>query len=440
MGVAFPKQSSFGTLGAGATDADGSPLTTVKGAKVPASVPAICVATNGAGFAYARREGAKSTPMKHGDVLAELHTKAARASVVPVYALAAVAGALGAGFVRAAAGAVVALIAAAAGYFVAVWDRERRTVRLAYDVDDRELLSRAARCAALGDALSQAKSLRLSRSASGAHARKHGDVAASTGPLADVETNLALWSLSAGNQQLAFLPDGVLVRDGRELSAHPYTHVSVAVGGADSGSLTLSSPGGFTAELDTGAPKRAARAQQLVQRLQQGPSAPQSKPTPAPAATPTPAPADSGPVMGASLSMASEHDGASLRASMLPFVPNVTEGSKSQRLSLLASVMTLLKYVAAADRKITPDEIDVISSTLRGLASDPHEAELTMRSFKSTKADEADALVATHALRDYSAEYARRVVETAERVALVDGDMTTKERERIDTLKFWLSG
>lgn len=126
------------------------------------------------------------------------------------------------------------LIAAAAvpGYFLYQWNRERRTARLIYDIDNQHILHRLSVCNAVGEALAKPERLWHIYSSQLASDRKRNAGASSLirrtrtacrpGSLPGIELNIEPWSVSVGPQQLVFLPDCILVHENRRFATVPY--------------------------------------------------------------------------------------------------------------------------------------------------------------------------------------------------------------------------
>lgn len=120
---------------------------------------------------------------------------------------------------------------------VFLWDRERRTARVFYDVDNEELLVRFSIVNAIGEALSRTALLwhvyssvgtsDTKRNAGASQLVRRTVVRCRPGPLRGIECNIEPWSVPVGPQKLVFLPDRLVVNEGRQLAAVPYEALQV---------------------------------------------------------------------------------------------------------------------------------------------------------------------------------------------------------------------
>lgn len=130
--------------------------------------------------------------------------------------------------------AVVAL----AGIFVYRWDKDRRTARIFYDVDNDEIVGRLALCNAVGESLASARSLWRIHSSNRTNQSKYHAGAntlierhptrCAPGSIKGLDLNIEPWAISVGSQEFLFLPDRLLVREGKQLAAVPYEWLSAA--------------------------------------------------------------------------------------------------------------------------------------------------------------------------------------------------------------------
>ena len=173
------------------------------------------------------------------DITAEMQRSSTRTDLFPVYVA-------GAAFVLLVAlvslqGWAVLLLAMLLGGGALPahrWNAERRTARLLYDVDDPAAMERFALASAVGEALGQSASvyhiysavhtLDQRRNAGASTLIQRTPTFAAHQAFAPIETNLDPWSIAAGPQQLLFLPDRLLVREGGRLAALPYEHIAAA--------------------------------------------------------------------------------------------------------------------------------------------------------------------------------------------------------------------
>jgi len=122
------------------------------------------------------------------------------------------------------------------GMFVYRWDRERRTARIFYDIDNDEIVNRLALCNAAGESLAKACSLwRIHSSNRTTQSKYHAGAntlierrptRCAVGYVKGMILNIEPWTVSVGSQEFLFLPDRLLVREGKRLAAVPYEWLS----------------------------------------------------------------------------------------------------------------------------------------------------------------------------------------------------------------------
>lgn len=124
--------------------------------------------------------------------------------------------------------------------FVYRWDRERRTARLFYDIDNDVILRHLVLCDAVGESLSKARALwRIDAQNQTTQSKYHAgantlvsrsQARCAVGSISGLELNIQSWLITMGAQQLLLLPDGLLVRDGDQLFSVSYEDLDVASG------------------------------------------------------------------------------------------------------------------------------------------------------------------------------------------------------------------
>jgi tellurite resistance protein len=129
-------------------------------------------------------------------------------------------------------------IVALAGIVVYRWDRDRRTARIFYDVDNDEIVGRLALCNAVGESLAKARSLwRVQSSNRTSQGKYHAGASTlierhptrcATGSIKGLDLNIEPWAITVGAQEFLLLPDRLLVREGKQLAAVPYEWLSAA--------------------------------------------------------------------------------------------------------------------------------------------------------------------------------------------------------------------
>jgi hypothetical protein len=125
----------------------------------------------------------------------------------------------------------------AGGVAVFRWDRERRTARILYDIDSPELVERLAmangvgqwlgHCASLWHVYYSAPTTDWKHNAGAGTLIRRTPARSALGTLPKFELNIETWCVPVGPQQLLFLPDRLLVWDGRNLAGLPYDSLHV---------------------------------------------------------------------------------------------------------------------------------------------------------------------------------------------------------------------
>lgn len=327
--------------------------TVVRGARVPLGPRGTYVTFGHSGFAY--RAKLEDTPPPRADgqivtawvhalaltspdtLLSDLETRSQRANLFKVYLWSAgvllLLSLIASGYLFIA----LLVIAGVAAFFVHRWDLDRRTARIVYDVDDPEIVGRLALCSLAAEALARSARLwHVFSSMRTADAKYHagaGTLIQRTATRCDlsslygVELNIDCWSVPVGPQQLLFLPDRLVVRQGTQHASIPYewltsVHATTKFiedghvppdaqvvdttwrfvnksGGPDLrfnnnrqlpvalyGELTLQSSNGLQIVIQSSNPlatHNAAFALQELARVARIPSAPRQAPTPMPA-------------------------------------------------------------------------------------------------------------------------------------------------------------
>jgi len=342
--------------------------------------------------------------------------------------------------------ALVTACALVPGYFIAVWNRERRTARLLYDVDDDEILARLAVCNTVGAALSQAAKLwhvyasvnteDYKRNAGASTLIARTPTLSRPGSLAHLELNIEPWCLPVGPQRLLFLPDRLLIQEKGSFAAIAYGELSSShevirfieeeavpddsrqvdatwrfvnkSGGPDRrfnenrqlpileyGRLTLCSPAGLTIIIQSSNPEATRAAAEALGQLREMSQLPRT---------------------------ASTQTSQMLRE-QTPLAPP-TELSQSS----LESGCVLLRYIAAADRKLADSEVERALCALSELSSNRELIGDLATGFRGMRVDEERAHQAAAALCRESLSVRTRVMSLCEQMAVADGKNTPKER------------
>lgn len=127
------------------------------------------------------------------------------------------------------------IVAGIGAFFVHRWDRDRRTARIFYDLDNDDVVERLALCSVAGEALARAARVWHIFASTQTLARRYHAGAGSLiqrtptrcwrGSLDGVSLNVAAWSIPVGPIQLLFLPDQLLIRQGTRCWFVGYEHV-----------------------------------------------------------------------------------------------------------------------------------------------------------------------------------------------------------------------
>ncbi|WP_331116952.1 TerB family tellurite resistance protein [Archangium sp.] len=387
-------------------------------------------------------------------------------------------------FGGAAAGAAILLLLGAA-LPVRAWSNARRTARLIYDVDNDEVVERIAMANAVGQWLGKparlwhvfyaAQTTDWKRNAGASSLIRRTTIRATSGSLPQIELNIEPWCVPVGPQRILFLPDRLMIWDGRHLAGLPYetlrAHASVTRfieedgvpsdsrqvgstwryvkkdGGPDLrftnnaqlpvleyGELEVLSESGLRIVLKTSNPVAAKEAANALMELAKRASgrtaavAPQTYLKPTPVVQPLPTTLKPAPVV-----------------QPLPVPPEPIhqpiKPQEDETAVLVGSVATLLRYIAAADRRLADGEVVFAQNIIRQLlpAEHPHVSAITS-SFRSLPTDRASVDAALVSVSRTNEAYRRRVLDTLQQLSRADGKATPKELERLAEVRQVLVG
>lgn len=369
------------------------------------------------------------------------------------------------------------LLALAAGsFFLHRWDRARRTTRIIYDVDNPEIVQRLvlatevarqlAGCSRLWHIYYAVATSDWKRNAGASTLLKRTVTRCAPGALPLFEMNIDTWCVPIGPQRLLFLPDRLLVWDGQHLAALPYEQLQVRAratsfieergegppdgrivdttwryvrrdGGPDRrfnnnaelpimeyGELELVSPGGLRLVLQTSTLHAALTAANAFESLGR-----RALPAPIHAAPAQPLPAPV-PIAQALLSAPSAPSAPSAQSMPHPLPAYVPRAR---------SIAVLMRYLAAADRRIDDAEIALAAELLtRLLPTDPDLRELTSQ-FRDLPSDSSSVSAALRDISNGGNDYRIWVRGALESMANADGKTTPKEAERLQEIRSSLS-
>lgn len=336
--------------------------------------------------------------------------------------------------------AALALSGGAIGVYL--WNRDRRTTRLIYDVDNPALLERFAVCNAVGEALSQTHRLwhiyyavrtnDQKRNAGASSLIQRTRISCVARPLPSIDCNIEPWSIPAGPQRMLFLPDRLLVYEGGRFAGIPYQELDVTLdetafvevdsvpndalvvgqtwrfvnksGGPDRRfnnnrqlpvvayfKVSLQSRSGLHVVFQFSSGDAARGAKVALDRLCQT-----SLPTP----SPLPEPSAARP--------------SARRPERSPEAPPPVPTADSSTRTTATAVLTVLRSIAVADRRFSNEEKHQLDAVVRELAAGDTTLEATLLThlseLRSDPTSVADALVWLSS-RDASTQ--RRVLELA---------------------------
>lgn len=209
----------------------------VRGSRVPISIGGIYVSFR-AGFAYGEKadDASALAPSSPSLILRSLNERARRWNFFKAYLIACSIILLLSLLSSATTFVVLLVILGAGGVFVLSWNRERRTSRIIYDVDNDEIVGRLALCNVAGDALARTANLWHVYTSATTLDRKHNAGAGYlirraatrcwTNPFDGIELNVEAWSIPVGPQRLLFLPDALFIQRESECFAIGYEHLT----------------------------------------------------------------------------------------------------------------------------------------------------------------------------------------------------------------------
>lgn len=324
------------------------------------------------------------------------------------------------------------------------WDRRRRTAHLSYDLQSAEIAERVSLANAVGQSLGRSRSIWHIHHAVATSDRKR-NAGANTlirrtatrsvaGSLGHIKLNIEPWCVPVGPQQLLFLPDRLLVWDGSQLAGVAYADLSASAaatrfieteripsdarqvdttwrfvnknGGPDRrfsgntqlpvmeyGELELRSSSGMRVFLHTSSPAAASGAAEALNALARREF--RRAPTTTPAIERRPL-----------------------------FSPRASEIADER---LVMHAATLLRYIAAADRRITDEEVAYAERALASLRSDG----ASPPPLRELPGDAQSVEAAFFALAAASEDTRHWLLARMSELAGADGKATPKERERL---------
>lgn len=360
------------------------------------------------------------------------------------------------------------VVLGAGALWIYLWDRERRTARLIYDVDSPELLERFSLCNAAGEALSRAArrwhiyySVRTQdqkRNAGATSLIRRTRVPCVPRPLPLIDCNVQPWSIPAGPQQLLFLPDRLLVHEGRRIAAVPYTQLAVEArtsqfieeesvpsdatvvgstwrfvnksGGPDRrfknnrqlpilsyGEVSLRSPSGMHIVIQCSTAEAADATKRALDELCRLSRADMSEP-----------PLRVAPVLADAPAEIPAREAVPIT---LP-LPSPEQTQAAGRASKALAAVTVLRYIAVADRRFTAEEKQRLDAAAREFCARDQLAEAALLAqLPDLRTDATKVTEALELLRSAEPELRRRVLTLATDMAATDGNVTPKEKERL---------
>ena len=108
---------------------------------------------------------------------------------------------------------------------------------------------------------------------------------------------------------------------------------------------------------------------------------------------------------------------------------------------LVGSVATLLRYIAAADRRLADGEVVFAQNLIRQLLPAEHpQVSALASSFRALPTDTASVDAALAAVSRTDEAYRRWVLDTVHQMSQADGKATPKELERLAEVRQFLLG
>lgn len=347
---------------------------------------------------------------------------------------------------------VYAALTCGFGVMLYRWDRHRRTARLFYDVDNPEIVERLMMANGVGQWLSHAQCVwhiyyaeatsDWKRNAGASTLIRRTPTLSRVGSLERVELNIETWAVPVGPQRLLFLPDRLVVQEGKHLAGVPYDRLVVRVertrfieDGPVPGDARLLDTTWQHVNRDGGPDRRFAQNRQLpvleygelVLRSASGMCVVLQFSSPA-------APEGAANVLAQLAQRASARAlaQAPMAAAQAP-VASQDQAARSDPEQLQA-VAVLLRYLAAADRRISDSEISFASRVLHQLCGNQAQhAERLIASFRNLPCDRSTVARAIEILRASNTQR-DGVAEALAGLANADGKLSPKERERLDEL------
>jgi len=350
------------------------------------------------------------------------------------------------------------------GIPIRTWDLERRTARIFYDVDDQEVVDRIAIANSVGQSLSTSACLwhifysantdDWKKNAGAGALIRRTSIRASVGTLPQIELNIEPWCIPFGPQRLLFLPDRLMVWDGKKLAGVPYENLEVnpdksrfiEEGSVPRDSRRVGTTWRFVRR--DGGPDLRFKNNAQLPILEYGRLEIVSQSgLRIVLQTSTPAPVVAAAKMLAELSRrATQHfeemlSGAadaerrevSDDAAQLPGV--AVNPPTDPALKLAGSVSTLLKYIASADRRLATEELRFAESVIRTTLPPGHaHADELVEAFRNLPTDAESISSAIAVLRSTSPQYRVWTMDVLRKLSLADGKTTPKETERLDEL------
>lgn len=269
-----------------------------------------------------------------------------------------------------------------------------------------------------------------------------------------METNIEPWCVPVGPQQLLFLPDRLLVWEHHHLAGIPYEALRASAsttrfiedgwvppdsqqvdttwrfvnksGGPDRrfnnnrqlpvmqyGTLELESATGLRIVLHTSSAAAADGAARALNELTR-------RARTAPAAADLPAP---------------QRDPDTPRVAQ-PTAPPTVPMSPDPSTDRAISVATLLRYAAAADRRVAPEEVEFAARIVRQLLPVEHPgARRVIDDFRSLPCDDASVAAAVERLKVEDDAFRAWAFGAVEALCKADGKTTPKEAERLARIR-----
>jgi len=325
------------------------------------------------------------------------------------------------------------------GLWVAQQQDEANAPYLFYDVDDSVVVERFARVSAAGEAIKTSQHLwhifasqqtdDRKRNAGASHLIRRTPISCTPGTLGQLRMNIEPWSVPVGPQRLLFLPDRLLILEGKQLAGVPYESLRlecfpknfIEEERVPQDSRQVGTTWKYVNK--NGSPDRRFNNNRQLPIMEYGQLEIRT-------------------TSGIHLvlqtsSLASAQKTAAALASLQDFLREESSQpapSPEQSEPQVEPLVAILKYVALADRRFSSEERELIHEVLgRKYALSREAIDRMLDNPKVTYSSLHEAW-----LRQQPSDARGEILQMLERLCAADGKVTPKERERLAELEAFL--